>query len=69
MNDVGAWMSPDCLQQYNDLMQEADELDEGKGKGKAKKGWDKGKFKGKGKGSAEKSLPAPTMGPGNKPSS
>ena len=52
MNDVGAWMSPDCLQKYSDLMQEADELDKGKGKGKAKKGWDKGK--GKDKGSAAK---------------
>ena len=52
MNDVGAWMSPDCLQQYNDLIQEADELDKGNGKGKAKKGRDKGK--GKNKGSAAK---------------
>ena len=45
MNDVGAWMSPDCLQQYNDLSQEADELDKGKGKGsagKSAKGVEKG---------------------------
>ena len=45
MNDVGAWMSPDCLQQYNDLIQEADELDKGKGKGsggKSAKGVEKG---------------------------
>ena len=67
MNDVGAWMSPDCLQQYNDLMQEADELDKGKGKGKAEKGWvkgkDKGKGKGKGKGKDKGSAAKPAHGP------
>ena len=49
MNDVSAWMSPECLQQYEDLMQRADELDKGKGKGK-----DTRKDKGANKGSAGK---------------
>ena len=50
MNDVGSWMTPDCLQQYNDLIQEAEELEKGKGKGNAgklAKGTKKGENKGK----------------------
>lgn len=46
MNDVGAWMTPGCLQQYNDLLEGAQELGKEKGTGKSK---DK---KGKSKGSA-----------------
>ena len=75
MNDVSAWMSPECLQQYEDLMQQADELDKGKGKGK-----DTRKDKGANKGSAGKpakggrerrkavleNLLANATGPGNK---
>ena len=37
MNDVSSWMTPDCLQQYDDLIQQADELGfKGKGKSKGK---------------------------------
>ena len=34
MNDVEDWMIPDCLQEYNDYIKEANELDEDKGKGR-----------------------------------
>ena len=52
MNDVASWMNPDCLQQYNDLIDEADELDKNKGKGKRQ--GKKSKAKGKEKGSVGK---------------
>ena len=38
MNDVGSWMSPDCLKQYNDYIWEATRRDKGKGKGKGNAG-------------------------------
>ena len=35
MNDVAAWMIPECLQKYDELMAKADELDaKGRRKGK-----------------------------------
>ena len=34
MNDIASWMPSDCLKQYNDLIQEADERDKGKGTGR-----------------------------------
>ena len=34
MNDVSAWMSPECLKTYRELNQAADELDKGWSKGK-----------------------------------
>lgn len=44
MNDVGAWMTPDCLQKYNYLLEEAEKLgkEKGKDKYKDKKGTSKG---------------------------
>ena len=61
MNDVERWMSPDCLQEYNALISEAEELESYGGKHKGKgRGKSKGKDKGRGKskddknGSAEK---------------
>ena len=51
MNDVREWMSLDCLQQFNNLIQEADELDKGKAKGSAAKpAWAVGKGPGSGPG-------------------
>jgi len=62
MNDVGAWMSKDCLDRCNEYIEEADELDRariaGKGRGKSK-GKGHGKSKGAKHGSAEK----PAHGP------
>ena len=65
MNDVTEWMSPECLQEYNDLLEQANAKGRGKcsagkpakgkaGKGKGKAGKGKGKGEGKGKDSAGK---------------
>ena len=48
MNDVESWMSPECLHEYRQLVQEADELDKGKGKNKGSAAKPTGKRKGKG---------------------
>ena len=51
MNDVRERMSLDCLQHFNNLIQEADELDKGKAKGSAAKpAWAVGKGQGSGPG-------------------
>jgi hypothetical protein len=38
MNDVASWMSPDCLQEYNEHIWEATRREKGKGKGKGNAG-------------------------------
>ena len=45
-NDVSDWMSADCLQTYNDLLTQAEELDKQKKKGKGKEKPPKGMEKG-----------------------
>ena len=49
MSDVDTWMDAECLQEYQGLLRQADELDT-KGKGTGKKGAKGQKSKGQGKG-------------------
>ena len=49
MNDVVAWMDPECLNRYNALLRENEQRQKGKGKGRRGKGLGKTKGKDQGK--------------------